>query len=206
MNDYVWTVLLGAPSDILFFSYMLICQCVVKPSINELLAALFILTPSLQPHWVLSPPRQGAAEVGTPRHPSARRRQMLGENEDKIKWFCPSLLSSSERSASPSCFSSWRGRPRHIAIARLNRIHCLTALQVCLQHTLRETGHKTVMKTSQHSASRETVSFCHGYQRWTKKAIQNYPVHSYFTFTWYLEAWKKNFCVFTVDFVAMCLL
>lgn len=78
-------MLLGAPSDILFFSYMLICQCVVKPSINELLAALFILTPSLQPHWVLSPPRQGAAEVGTPRHPSARRRQMLGENEDKIK-------------------------------------------------------------------------------------------------------------------------
>lgn len=38
---------------LIFFSYMLICQCVVKPSINELLAALFILIPSLQPCWVL---------------------------------------------------------------------------------------------------------------------------------------------------------
>lgn len=75
----------------------------------------------------------------------------------KTKWFCPSLLSSSERSASPSCFSSCRGRPRHVAIARLNHIHCSTALQVCLQCTLRETGHKTAMKTSQHSATRETV-------------------------------------------------
>ena len=156
-----------------------------------------------------SPPRQGAAEAGAPQHPSAPRRQMLSKNEDKIKWSCPSLLSSFERSASPSCFSSQRRGPGHAAIAWLNHIHCLTALRVCLQRTLQETVQKTAMAMSQYSATKGTVSLCYGHQRWRRKAIQNYPVHlqaSYSTFTCYLEAWKKNFHMFTVDFAAMCLL
>lgn len=43
------------------------------------------LCPLPQPRWVCSPPRRGAAGAGAPRLPSALRRQMLSENEDKTK-------------------------------------------------------------------------------------------------------------------------
>lgn len=209
MND--WMIMSGLCSlgpHLIFFSYMPICQCVVKPSINELLAALFILTPPLQPRWVLSPPRQGAAEVGTPRHPSAPRRQMLSENEDKMKWLCPSLLSSSERSVSLSCISSRRGGPGHIAIAWLNRIHCLTACRVSLQRTLQEVVRQSLgwrlastvlwgkllpfllaIKDDQGKQSRITQFIC-------RFLILHLPV-----------AWKLGRKISTtVDFVAACLL
>lgn len=158
---------LGAPLN--SFSYMLVCQCAAKPSINELLAVLWI-APSLPWCWVRScPPWQGA--VGLVLYSTVcSGRQMLSKNEDKVILFISFSPLRGQRV--PPAFFSQRGGPGHTAIAQLNHICCLTAPSSAC-NTCQEMVQKITIETSQHRATRETVSLCHGHQR----AIQNYPTH-----------------------------
>lgn len=206
MNAQVWTVLLGAPSNI-FFSYMPVHQCVVKPSINGPLAALFVLTPLLWPRWVLSL-QQGAAQLGTRRHvslqePDAQRGQIKKKASPSLAPFVLWEVSESLLLLLPEGWAR-AGSTRSPKSRR-----CLIALWAC-----RSARFSSAMETGQGSAVTKQFPFVLAVEDDWGKQSPNHPAHleiSSFTFTRLvlfesLLAWKKQLHVLTVDAVAMFLL
>lgn len=95
-------------------------------SVSPLTYRLWLLCPGSFhcPHCVL-PPNE---VLPISAHRPAPGRQKHSKDSGITKRSFLLLLLSSERSASPSCFPSWRAGPRHVATARLHHICCFIAL------------------------------------------------------------------------------
>lgn len=98
------------------------------------------------PHCVL-PPNE---VLPISAHRLAPGRQKHSKDSGITKRSFLLLLLSSERSASPSCFPSWRAGPRHVATARLHHICCFIALWAAC------TARSTAVEPSQQTSVRET--------------------------------------------------
>lgn len=135
-------VLLGL--HLVFFPHAHPSVCCQAPELQALAALSWLLPlPTLGPST-----QQGSAHLSTQR--PAPGRQKCSKDSGIRKRSFLLLLLSSERSASPSCFPSWREGPGHVATARLHHICCLIAPWAAC------TARSAAMEPSQQTSVRET--------------------------------------------------